>query len=388
MDIRAAEGGIAAAGIERPAENLDAASERADATGVPPDAAEPPPSVPTDPRTIFLGGLFGLALLAALYVAAAVVLPLLLAIVLKLLLQPFVRVLGRLGFPRALAAAVAIVLLVLVVAGLVSLLAGPGAHSAAKLPEAIPKIQEKLAFLQRPLRSAQWVVLQLQEAMGGGSTLSPPAQHANLIGVLFSSTATLAAQLFVMLVELFYLLVAGEIFLRRIVELIPGFGNKRQAVEISLHIEQDISMYLLTVTLINAAVGLATLGVMWICGVANPALWGTMAFVLNFVPILGPAVGIVIFLMASVLSLGVTWWALLPVGLYFCVHVLEGEFITPFIVARRFTINPVAIILSLVFWYWMWGVPGGVLAVPLLAIIKIVCDDLRPLRAFGHLLEA
>jgi predicted PurR-regulated permease PerM len=116
-------------------------------------------------------------------------------------------------------------------------------------------------------------------------------------------------------------------------------------------------------------------------------LWGAVAFVLNFVPILGAMVGLVVFLMASVLSLGVTWWALLPVGLYFAIHVIEGEFATPMFLARRFTINPVALILALIFWYWMWGVAGAILAVPLLAITKIVCDDLRPLRALGHLLE-
>jgi predicted PurR-regulated permease PerM len=206
--------------------------------------------------------------------------------------------------------------------------------------------------------------------------------------MLFSGTATVAAGLFTTLVVLFYLLVAGETFLRRFVEILPGFAEKRLAVELTLNVERNISAYLVTVTLINGVVGLATLGVMWACGVANPLLWGVLAFALNFVPILGAMVGMVIFLMASVLSLGVTWAALLPVGLYFLIHVVEGELVTPMMMARRFTINPVAVILALIFWYWMWGVPGAILAVPMLAITKIVCDDLRPLRAFGHFLEA
>jgi predicted PurR-regulated permease PerM len=75
------------------------------------------------------------------------------------------------------------------------------------------------------------------------------------------------------------------------------------------------------------------------------------------------------------------------VGLYFGIHVMEGEIATPMLLARRFTINPVAVILALIFWYWMWGVAGAILAVPVLAMTKIVCDDLRPLRAIGHLLE-
>ena len=208
------------------------------------------------------------------------------------------------------------------------------------------------------------------------------------MGAFLSGSATATSGLLTTLLILFYMLVSGETFLRRVVEILPRFRDKRQAVELSLHIERDVSVYLLTVSCINAVVGVAAGSVMWVCGVANPVLWGAVAFVLNFVPILGAMVGLVVFSMASVLSLGVTWWALLPVGLYFAIHVIEGEFATPMFLARRFTINPVALILALIFWYWMWGVAGAILAVPLLAITKIICDDLRPLRALGHLLEA
>jgi predicted PurR-regulated permease PerM len=158
-------------------------------------------------------------------------------------------------------------------------------------------------------------------------------------------------------------------------------------VEISLHIERDISAYLVTITAINAVVGVATGLVMFMCGVGDPVLWGAAAFGLNYVPILGPIVGIVLFAMIGVLSLGTTWAALLPAGLYLVIHLVEGETVTPLLLARRFTINPVAVVLGLVFWYWMWGIPGAVLAVPMLAITKIVCDDVPPLRAFGHFLE-
>jgi len=354
-----------------------------------PDEREEMP-LPTDPRTIFLGGLFMLALLTALYVAAEIVLPVVLAIVLKLLLQPLVRFTDRIGIPRGIGALLAIILLVVNLAAVISGIAGPAAAWAAKLPEAIPKVQEQLAFLARPIGTMQWMLAQLQNFTGGGATTLPqaPTVHSvNILGALFSGTATLAAGLFTTLIVLFYLLVAGETFLRRFVEILPRFAEKRQAVEISLHIERNISVYLITVTLINAVVGVLTAGIMWACGVANPLLWGVIACVLNFVPILGAMVGLVIFLMVSVLSLGVTWWALLPVGLYFLVHVIEGELVTPMLMARRFTINPLAVILALIFWYWMWGVPGAILAVPMLAIAKIVCDDLRPLRAFGHFLE-
>jgi predicted PurR-regulated permease PerM len=343
--------------------------------------------LPTDPRTVFLGGLFVLACMAALYIAAPIVLPLILAIVLKLLLQPLVRLLEGIHIPRVIGAILSVLLVLLAFGGTISMLAGPAAAWAGKLPEAIPKLRDSLGFLQPPIDAIQRMMNQVEGTSGSSGLHAPAMQPSNLMGALLAGSATVTSGLLTTLLILFYMLVSGETFLRRIVEILPRFKDKRQAVELSLHIERDVSIYLLTVSCINALVGVATGCMMWACGVANPVLWGAVAFVLNFVPILGPMVGLVIFLMASVLSLGVEWWALLPVGLYLAIHVIEGEFATPMLLARRFTINPVALILGLIFWYWMWGVAGAILAVPLLAIAKIICDELRPLRAFGHLLE-
>jgi predicted PurR-regulated permease PerM len=346
--------------------------------------------LPTNPSTVFLGGLFLLAVLTVLYVAAEIILPVVLAVVLKLFLQPLVRLLERAHIPRGLAALISVLLLLAGFAGTISALAGPAASWAGKLPDAIPQLRNQLAVLHGPIDALQGMIRQVQSLVGSDSVglpQAPPIKSGNLVGAVLGGTATVTAGLFTTLLVLFYLLVSSETFMRRLVEILPRFRDKRQAVEISLHVERDISAYLLTVTCINAVVGLATGLEMWACGVTNPPLWGVLAFVLNYVPILGPMVGIVIFAMASILSLGVSWWALLPVGLYFGIHVIEGEFATPMLIARRFTINPVAIILALVFWYWMWGVTGAILAVPMLAITKIICDDVRPLRALGHLLE-
>lgn len=377
-----ADGGIVRGTTTETTTRREAGTEREERDEMP---------LPTDPHTIFLGALLVIAVLVVLYVASEIILPVVLAIVLKLLLQPLVRLQERIHVPRSIAAAFAVLLLVAALAGTISALASPAADWAGKLPSAIPQVKENLAILQRPIDVLQHMLHQFDGIGGVQAVTLPPAtpEHSSsLLGALFSGTKTVTAGLFTTLLVLFYLLVSGEIFMRRLVEILPRFRDKRQAVEISLHVERDVSAYLLTVTLINAVVGVATGLVMWATGVANPLLWGVMAFVLNFVPILGAMVGIVVFLMASVLSLGVTWWALLPVGLYFAIHVAEGEFFTPMVLARRFTINPVAVILALVFWYWMWGVPGAILAVPMLAITKIICDDLRPLKALGHFLEA
>jgi predicted PurR-regulated permease PerM len=360
------------------------AAERPETGGqLPEERLEMP--LPQEAQTIFQGILCLIAVLACLYIAQAIVLPVVLAIVLKLLLQPLVNLLEQLRVPKPVGALIALAVLLSVFVGLGMLLSSPAAEWASGLPQAWPQLQQKFAFIKDPVEHIQRTLDQM-----GIQLESPSAVLSNPIGMVtavFSGTGTVAAHLLETLLVLFYLLVFGETFLRRLVEVLPTFANKREAVEISLHVERDLSAYLLTITVINAAVGCATAGVIWLCDVPGPVLWGVVAFCLNFVPILGPFCGIILFLAVGLISMGPAWTALLPAALYFGIHVAEGEIVTPMLLANRFTINPVAVILSLIFWYWMWGVPGAILAVPMLAIIKIVSDRLRPIRAFGHLLE-
>jgi predicted PurR-regulated permease PerM len=361
----------------------DLAAERPETGGqLPEERLEMP--LPQEARTIFQGILCVIAVLACLYIAQAIVLPVVLAIVLKLLLQPLVNLLERVRVPKPVGALIALAVLFSVFVGLGMLLSSPAAEWASGLPQAWPQLQEKFAFIKDPVEHLQRTLDQMGVQLGSpAALLSSPV---GMVTAVFSGTGTVAAHLLETLLVLFYLLVFGETFLRRLVEVLPTFANKREAVEISLHIERDLSVYLLTITVINAA-GCATAGVLWLCDVAAPVLWGVVAFCLNFVPILGPFCGIILFLAVGLISMGPVWAALLPAALYFGIHVIEGEIVTPMLLANRFTINPMAVILSLIFWYWMWGVPGAILAVPMLAIIKIICDRLRPFRAFGHLLE-
>jgi len=360
------------------------AAERPETGGqLPEERLEMP--LPQEAQTIFQGILCLIAVLACLYIAQAIVLPVVLAIVLTLLLQPLVNLLEQLRVPKPVGALIALAVLLSVFVGLGMLLSSPAAEWASGLPQAWPQLQQKFAFIKDPVEHIKRTLDQM-----GIQLESPSAVLSNPIGMVtavFSGTGTVAAHLRETLLVLFYLLVFGETFLRRLVEVLPTFANKREAVEISLHVERDLSAYLLTITVINAAVGCATAGVIWLCDVPGPVLWGVVAFCLNFVPILGPFCGIILFLAVGLISMGPAWTALLPAALYFGIHVAEGEIVTPMLLANRFTINPVAVILSLIFWYWMWGVPGAILAVPMLAIIKIVSDRLRPFRAFGHLLE-
>ena len=162
---------------------------------------------------------------------------------------------------------------------------------------------------------------------------APPSQGSivsvrrdlGITGALFAGTRSVLDGLFTTVLVLYFLLVAGNIFLRRMVEILPTFGNKRQAVDISQQIQEDISAYLVTITAMNAAVGVTTAVAMYLCGLGDPLLWGTTAFLLNYIPILGPLFGVCIFVLVGMLSFESLWWALLPPALYFGIHLVEGE---------------------------------------------------------------
>ncbi|MFL5333479.1 MAG: AI-2E family transporter, partial [Geminicoccaceae bacterium] len=121
-----------------------------------------------------------------------------------------------------------------------------------------------------------------------------------------------------------------------------------------------------------------------LCGLGDPLLWGAAAFRLNYIPILGPLVGVGLFFAAGLLSLAWLWQALLPAGIYLLIHLADGETITPMLLSNRFTLHPVLVIVSLFFWHAIWGIPGTFLAVPLLAMFKIICDRVEPLQRLGH----
>jgi predicted PurR-regulated permease PerM len=355
----------------------------------PPEEERPELTLPHDIKSVFLGGLFFLATMVALYVGAAIILPIVLAIVLKLLLQPALRPFEHLHVPRAISALVVVFLVVSIIIGFGVVVSGPAVSWVHKLPEGLPRLEQHVKVLTAPLAEVEDLLKRAEEATQAPADGTPAVtvKTSGLADTLVAGTFNVAIGILTTILLLFFLLAAGDTFLRRVVEVLPRFKDKRQAVDIVQNIEHDVSAYLITISAINLMVGIATGTAMYFWGLGDAVLWGAAAFLLNFVPILGPAVGVGMFALVGLLSFDTLGSALIPAGLYLLIHVIEGEFVTPLVLAKRLTLNPVLIILSLIFWYWMWGVPGAILAVPILAIVKIVCDRIKPLMAFGHFLE-
>jgi predicted PurR-regulated permease PerM len=347
---------------------------------------------PNGPVSISVLALAAIAVVGALYVGKEVVLPVVLALVLKLMLQPIMSTLcDRLRIPHALSALLLIICLFGLVAAVALTISVPASAWIQKIPEILPDIQQKLEGLRRPIEYLQRAFSAVTNMATPGGDGAPAVAVKDGLGVastLALGTVTSLSRFFATMVVLFFLLVAGDRLLRGFIEVLPRFSDKRQAATIANEIQRNIGGYLLTITLMNAAVGVATGIAMWGCGLGDPLLWGAIAFLLNYVPVFGPLTGIGTFLVAGIVTLSWPWVAFLPGVLYLMIHVVEGEIVTPLLLAGRFNLNPVLVIVSLFFWHALWGIPGALLAVPLLAVFKIVCDHVEPLKPMAHIMAA
>ena len=343
-----------------------------------------------------------LAIVYTLYFGAGIILPFVLALVLAMVLGPAMRVMNRrLHIPRIIAALLLIIALFSVVGALGYALSVPASAWISKAPQSLPALMDKLSFLQRPIQLVERGVHELQNAMPAGEqeqagqqvvTVKQPSDvSSHVLGIgstVLAGGRAFLGQGFTVMLLLFFFLASSESLLRRFVEILPRFDDKRRAVSIVTEIEDSISQYLLTISMMNALVGLLNGVAVWLLGMPDPLLFGTVAFLLNYVPVLGPATGVVIFFFVGVFSFPSIWQAFIPAGIYLGIHILEGETITPLLLARRFTLSPVMVISSLMFWDWLWGIPGALLSTPLLAVTKIVCDHIEVLTPLGHLLGA
>jgi predicted PurR-regulated permease PerM len=338
-------------------------------------------------RSLLLTGLFLLALFHTLRVARDFFLPLVLAVFLSFLLSPILRVLKRAHIPEAVGAA----LLLLTLAGGVgvglSFLVAPATEWMEKAPESLSRVQRKLRTLRGPMQQMNRTADEVERTIAGESA-APPLAAAKppswIKEALFGGTTAFVSEAFVVIVLLYFLLASGDLFLRKLIKVLPTFTDKKRAVEIAREMESNISTYLFTVTLINIGVGLAVGVGVSLLGMPNPVLWGVLACVLTYIPYLGAAVGASTLGLAALLVFDDLGHALAVPAVYLVVSFLEGNFVTPMVVGRRLTLNPVVIFVGLLFWFFLWGIPGALLAVPILAVFKIVCDHVDTLAPIGE----
>ena len=344
---------------------------------------------PVDIRSLALTGILILLTFYTLYFARDFFLPVILAILLSMLLTPVIRVLNRIHIPQAASAAVVLVMVLGIATYGIYRLSSPAAEWIERAPQSVSRAQSKLRRLLRPVEEMRQTTEQIEKMATLGKDANTPTVEIRKPGL--SEIVLVKSQHFfawggVTLILLYFLLASGDLFLLKLVKVLPTLKDKKRAVEICRQIQRDISIYLSTVTLVNIALGVAVGSAMFSLGLPNPVLWGVMATLLNYVPYLGALVGITILTIVGILTLDNLTPILLVPCLYFILNVLEAYLITPALLGRKLALNPVVIFLWLVFWSWIWGAVGALLAVPSLAIIKIICDHFMPLSAVGEFL--
>ncbi|WP_296591421.1 AI-2E family transporter [Methylophaga sp.] len=337
-------------------------------------------------------GIFLLLLLASIAYARSFLVPVALGVLLALVFSPVRRFLERRKLPPAVSA-------LIIVGGLITLM-GLGISSLADPVQSWIKEAPTIGFkLEQKLRGANESAKAIIDAGKQIDQIASvendreevqkvSAREPGVLVKLATSVPEVLAQVVFTLVLLFFLLASGDMFYEKLVHIMPTFKDKRNAIKISYDIERKLSNYLFTITLINAALGIAIGVSMWLLGMPNPILFGVLAFALNFVPYLGAIVGVVIAALVGLLTFDHTGTALLPALAYLILTIFEGQFATPYFVGRRLEMNPVVIFLSVALWAWLWSIVGMLVAVPLLVAVRTFCEHIPRLQAFGTFLSA
>ncbi len=345
---------------------------------------------PFNVRSIALTGLFILGVFYTLKLASAFFIPVTLAILLNFVFAPTIRTLRRLSIPPFLGAFLVLGCLLGGVAFGIYQLAGPAQDWMAKLPQTAEHIEHKFSQFKWSLRELAKAGEEVERLtnLDGEKTQKVEVRKPSFGETLLEPTQDFVVGAGTLVILLFFLLASEDLFLRKLVTVLPRFEDKKTAVEISRQIEQDISTYLFSICMINALFGTAIGLAMFFLGLPNPLLWGVMAGLLHFIPFLGAVVGVtVVTLVAAMTVSGGIGAILLVPAVYLSLNVLEEYIIVPLVLGRRLMLNPVVLFVWLIFWAWLWSVAGALMAVPLVAIVKILCDHIKPLAAIAEFID-
>ena len=314
-----------------------------------------------------------------LYLARALLLPILCAIAVGLTLGPMLALTARRGVPAWLMALVIVAGLIAAVNAAIVLLAGPASALIQRAPDLGSAFADKMHIFDRPLQSLN----ELQTALGISTSdktfFDPSSLIAGLLTTVTPAALQFVLQVVMFFATLFFFILARPSFRKYAVNHLQSRLARLRTLKILNDIEDNLGGYLIVVTAINFGLGIVTAIMAALMGLPSPLLWGALAFVLNYVPYVGPAIMDVLLFVGGLLTFPTLAGALLPPAVFIGVTIIEGQFITPAIVGRRvLNLHPLAIFLSIAFWAWLWGPVGAFLATPILIIARVALGHLYP----------
>lgn len=335
-----------------------------------------------------LTGIFIILSVAALRLGRTLLLPIAIAGLFALLLAKPVRWLNRRGLALGLAAGLIVLGSVGVFVTSMYLLAAPAASWISRAPSTLGVVQVRVRKLMRPFTKLKQTAEKVEAiTQSGPQQVEVKVSNPDLLTRLSGTTMKFLGGLVTVVFLTYFLLAEGERFREKVGEFLHR--RHHSEVEDGLHdMQGQMSTYLFTATVINTAVGVLTFGVLTLIGMPNPALWGVLAGVLNFIPYLGAIATMVMIALAGIVSFETTSQPLIAVGAFFVINLIEANVVTPKLMGRRLPLNPVAIFLGFLFWGWVWGIPGAVLAVPLTVMIQVIAARVPSLQTIGALLDS
>ncbi len=321
-------------------------------------------------------GIFILLFAAFLDLARAILVPIVSALVIATMLGPISSRVARHHVPHWLFATLAVALLVALLNLAIVLLSAPVIEWIGKAPEIAATIRNKLQILERPIAAVRDLQNVMSRSKGGDSGLG--INIANFIQPALSLLTPAIGQLVLFFGTLFFFLLAGAGLRAYLVLLSRNRDARLRTLRILDDIEHNLTRYMGTVTIVNMAVGLITAIAVYLMGFPNPALWGVLAFVFNYVPYIGPAVMVFVLFSVGLVIFSLLGYALIAPIFFVALTTIEGHFVTPNIVGRNLSLSPLIVFLALAFWTWLWGPIGAFLATPILIIGLVLSKHFLP----------
>lgn len=363
-----------------------------------PQPEDPPATVPaagadaaTDPQArlqsailLLLGAGLFLALPFVLSIGSVVFLPPVTAMIFTIVLSPLADRLVRLGLPNMLASFVAIVTMIAVIVAALTLILQPAFVMVDQVPQLVRQISQRSAELRDNFAWLGDINRQL------GRIAGHPAREVVLAGpsvieqVAFATPSVVLETLLTLLMA-FFMIEARIRMKRRLLLDRHSFGASVRMAKVMRDVQDRVASYMLTVAQINLGVGLIVAGGAWGYGLAAPIMWGGLAFVLNFLPYIGPLTMMALLALVGLGTASTVALGLLPMLLYLGLHAIESNLVTPSILGARFTVNPVSILLAISYFTWIWGVLGALLSVPILLTISALLEHLGHPNVVGFL---
>jgi predicted PurR-regulated permease PerM len=323
-------------------------------------------------------GLF-LALPFVLSIGSVVFLPLVTAIILTIVLSPLADKLARIGLPNFLASTLALLLLVAVIALALGAVLRPALTLFQDMPAMVDRIGEHFSEMQGALSWFAQLNEKVAEIVGVGKEQKVVLAGPSMLEQLAFATPTVLLEVLLTFLMAFFMIEARVRMRRKLLLERQHFGATLKAARVMRDVQDRVGSYILTVGLINLAVGVVvTLGA-WLLGMAYPVMWGGLAALLNFLPYVGPLAMIALLTLFGLGTADTPLIGLVPAAAYLGLHTVESNIVTPAILGARFTMNPVMILFALSYFSWIWGMTGALLSVPLLLTITALVEHLgRP----------